>query len=58
MGLLSATMFDAVEKFGASNFPINGVTVTIERDGNSVAETVSQKVLYGGDELFWIIEIG
>ena len=50
MGLLSATMFDAVEKFGASNFPINGVTVTIERDGNSVAETVSQKVLYGGDE--------
>ena len=50
MGLFSATMCGAVEKFGAANFPKNGVTVTIGRDGNSVAETVSQKVLYCGDE--------
>ena len=50
MGLFSATMCGAVEKFGAANFPKNGVTITIGRDGNSVAETVTQKVLYCGDE--------
>ena len=50
MGLFSATMCGAVEKFGLKNFEQNGVTITIGREGNSVSQNVSQKVIYCGDE--------
>lgn len=50
MGLFSATMCGAVEKFGIKNFNKNGIMITIGREGNSVAQNVSQKVVYCGDE--------
>jgi len=50
MGLFSATMCGTVEKFGRENFEESGVTIAIGREGNSVADTVTQKVIYCGNE--------